>query len=46
MKAHGVMFVDVVAVKEHVIATETAARLVLEAFNGLPIINYNGMIIT
>ena len=45
MKAYGVMSVDVIAAKDNVTAIEIGARLVLGAFNGLPIIDDNGTVI-
>jgi CBS domain-containing protein len=45
MKAYDVMSVDVIAAKDNVTAIEIGARLVLGAFNGLPIIDDNGTVI-
>jgi CBS domain-containing protein len=45
MKAYDVMSVDVIAAKDNVTAIEIGTRLVLGAFNGLPIIDDNGMVI-
>ena len=45
MKAYDVMSVDVIAAKDNVTAIEIGTRLVLGAFNGLPIIDDNGTVI-
>ena len=45
MKAYDVMSVEIVAAKDNVSAIEVATRLVLVAFNGLPIINDNGAVL-
>ena len=45
MKASDVMSVQVVAAKDNVTVIEVATRLVLGAFNGLPIIDNNGTVI-
>ena len=45
MKASDVMSVDVVAAKDSVTAIEIATRIVLGAFNGVPIIDDNGIVI-
>jgi predicted transcriptional regulator len=45
MKASDVMSVQVVAAKDNVTVIEVATRLVLGAFNGLPIIDNNGIVI-
>jgi CBS domain-containing protein len=45
MKADDIMSVDVVAAKDNVTAVEIATRLVLEVFNGVPIIDDNGIVI-
>jgi CBS-domain-containing membrane protein len=46
MKADDIMSVDVVAAKDSVTAVEIAARLELEAFNGVPIIDNTGIVTT
>ena len=45
MKASDVMSVQVVAAKDNVTVIEVATRLVLRAFNGLPIIDNTGKVI-
>jgi predicted transcriptional regulator len=45
MKASDVMSVQVVAAKDNVTVIEVATRLVLGAFNGLPIIDNNDTVI-
>ena len=45
MKASDVMSVDIVAAKDSVTAIEIATRIVLGAFNGVPIIDDNGIVI-
>jgi predicted transcriptional regulator len=45
MKVSDVMSVQVVAAKDNVTVIEVATRLVLGAFNGLPIIDNNGTVI-
>jgi CBS domain-containing protein len=45
MKASDVMSVEVVAAKDNVTAIEIATRLVLGAFNALPIIDDNGAVL-
>src|ERR687887_1334454 len=45
MKAYDVMSVEIVAAKDNVSSIEVATRLVLGAFNGLPIINDNGAVL-
>lgn len=45
MKASDVMSVDIIAAKDSVTAIEIATRIVLGAFNGIPIIDDNGIVI-
>ena len=45
MKASDVMSVDIVAAKDSVTAIEIATRIVLGEFNGIPIIDDNGIVI-
>lgn len=45
MKADDIMSVNVVAAKDNVTAVEITARLELEAFNGIPIIDNTGIVI-
>jgi CBS domain-containing protein len=45
MKASDVMSVDIVAAKDSVTAIEIANRIVLGAFNGVPIIDDKGVVI-
>jgi predicted transcriptional regulator len=45
MKIYGVMSVDVVCAKKNATIIEVATRIVLGGFNGIPIINDDGMVI-
>ncbi len=45
MKAYDVMSVNIVAAKEEATAVEILTRLVLEGYNGMPIINEKGGVI-
>ena len=44
MKAHEVMSVNIVAAKEEANAVEILTRIVLEEYNGMPIINEKGAV--
>lgn len=45
MKAYDVMSVDIVAAKEDAKAIEISTRIVLEGYNGMPIIDDRGVVI-
>ena len=45
MKNYDVMSVDIVCAKENATIIEAATRIVLGGFNGIPIINDDGMVI-
>ena len=45
MKAYDVMSVDIVAAKEDANAIEISTRIVLEGYNGMPIIDDRGVVI-
>jgi CBS domain-containing protein len=45
MKAYDVMSVDIVAAKEDAKAIEISTRMVLEGYNGMPIIDDRGVVI-
>jgi len=45
MKAYDIMSVNIVAAKENATAIEIATRIVLGAFNGVPIIDNDGKVI-
>ncbi|MGA7693316.1 MAG: CBS domain-containing protein [Nitrososphaeraceae archaeon] len=45
MKAYDVMSVDIIAAKEDAKAIEISTRIVLEGYNGMPIIDDRGVVI-